>query len=418
MTIDFSGYTTLATLTNNVQHQLIIDNFIYVLNGINISKINLSNGIVNQTWCTIPTSNYTTLVTDGTYLYVGNSGDTNILKIELSSGNVINLNWVTIPGSRGMVIHNNYLYVADDVYMNLNKINLSDESIIETINISDQIGAGVSPLGLYIYKNFLYILCVGNGIKTIYKYTLSMTFVNIVSSVEDVDGINISLSIPIIGNYIYYLYVGSGYVMNLLDGAYTSFTVPLLSEPNSALTTDGINLWAATGNQVIYYNGSGELPISNICFVKGTPIVTDQGIIEIQDITNENTINNIRVKYITQTTTNDDSLVCIEKDAICENIPSQRTILSENHKLLYNGQMVKAKNVTTSRIPYNGEILYNVLLEENGLMLVNNLICETLDVNNVVALLYEHPQKNGITNRLNSIKDNDVYKKTAIELLC
>ena len=159
-------------------------------------------------------------------------------------------------------------------------------------------------------------------------------------------------------------------------------------------------------------------PMSNICFIKGTPIVTDQGIIEIQDITNENTINNVRVKYITQTTTNEYSLVCIEKDAICENIPSQTTILSENHKLLYNGQMVKAKNVTTSRIPYNGEILYNVLLEENGLMMVNNLICETLDINNVVALLYEHPNKNEIIKTLNGIKDNDVYKKTANELLC
>ena len=35
----------------------------------------------------------------------------------------------------------------------------------------------------------------------------------------------------------------------------------------------------------------------------------------------------------------------------------------------------------------NGDILYNVLLE-NSIMNVNNIICETLDVNNIVALFY------------------------------
>jgi hypothetical protein len=47
-----------------------------------------------------------------------------------------------------------------------------------------------------------------------------------------------------------------------------------------------------------------------------------------------------------------------------------------------------------------------------------NYLNEILDVNNVLALLYEHPNKNGIIKTLNSIKDNDVYKKTAIELFC
>ena len=37
---------------------------------------------------------------------------------------------------------------------------------------------------------------------------------------------------------------------------------------------------------------------------------------------------------------------------------------------------------------YKGEILYNVLMEEHDKMIVNNLICETLDPENPTAKLY------------------------------
>ena len=384
----------------------------YAVNADNISKINLSNGTVNQTWCTIPSSDNSSLANDRKYLYLSNFEENIISKIELSTGNVINPNWVSITAPSGMAIKYNYLYVTT-IQNTLNKINLSDGSIIETISL----GELTKTLGMCIHENFIYVLYTSNNTsRKLGKYTLNMVFVVIVTVIEDVYLLEIPVSMAVIQNYLYYVYYGDFTVINLSNGEYNYFPKP---GSTLALTTDGINLWTSDNNKnVISFNGSGETPISNICFIKGTPVVTDQGIIEIQDITNENTINNVRVKYITQTTTNEYSLVCIEKDAICENIPSQTTILSENHKLLYNGQMVKAKNVTTSRIPYNGEILYNVLLEENGLMMVNNLICETLDINNVVALLYEHPNKNGIIKTLNGIKDNDVYKKIAIELLC
>jgi hypothetical protein len=136
-----------------------------------------------------------------------------------------------------------------------------------------------------------------------------------------------------------------------------------------------------------------EVLESNICFVKGTPVLTDQGIVEIQNITNNNTINNIKVKYITQTIQKETQLVCIKKDTLGENIPNQKTFVSNNHKLLYNDIMTKAEDITSKRIPYTGEILYNVLLEENGFMTVNNMICETLDINNPIAKLYCNQNK-------------------------
>jgi hypothetical protein len=164
-----------------------------------------------------------------------------------------------------------------------------------------------------------------------------------------------------------------------------------------------------------------QVPLSNICFSGGTLVMTDQGIIEIENITNENTINNIKVKFITSIRSNDEYLVCIEKDTICENIPNQRTIITRNHKMLYNGNLIEAENIPNiTLIKYNGEILYNVLLEKNSFMNVHNLICETLDINNVISALYKHPNKNGITTILNSIINTgniELYKKTAIHLL-
>ena len=41
------------------------------------------------------------------------------------------------------------------------------------------------------------------------------------------------------------------------------------------------------------------------------------------------------------------------------------------------------KNV--KKVAYNGETLYNVLLEKHGRMIINNMICETLHPENIAA---------------------------------
>jgi alpha-tubulin suppressor-like RCC1 family protein len=141
-----------------------------------------------------------------------------------------------------------------------------------------------------------------------------------------------------------------------------------------------------------------EPPISNICFPAGTPINTDQGIINIEKINpNICTIRGNKIETITKTITQDKYLVCIEKDAFSKNIPSQKTLISKNHSLLYNGKMIKAKellqlnNEGIYKVKYNGILLYNVLLQDkHDKMIVNNLICETLDPENATAKLYYH----------------------------
>ena len=124
----------------------------------------------------------------------------------------------------------------------------------------------------------------------------------------------------------------------------------------------------------------------------GTPIVTDQGIVRIEQIdTTKHTIGNKRIVAVTKTITPEKHLVVFEKDSIAINCPSQRTIMTPGHEVLYKGKLVQSKHFVgrldgVHTIPYNGkDILYNVLLEQHGLMKVNNMVLETLHPSNKVA---------------------------------
>ena len=82
-----------------------------------------------------------------------------------------------------------------------------------------------------------------------------------------------------------------------------------------------------------------------------------------------------------------------KKNALGLNYPNEKTIMSKGHRLYFQGQMCEAytfigqfKNV--KKVKYTGEILYNVLLGEHSLMKVNNLICETLHPDNIIAKLF------------------------------
>ena len=164
---------------------------------------------------------------------------------------------------------------------------------------------------------------------------------------------------------------------------------------------------------------------SNICFPKDTPIVTDQGLIEIEKINPEkNTIRGKKIVAITETITPDKYLVCFEKDALGPNLPSKDTTMSQNHCVFYKGEMIEAKRFlykfeNIKRVKYNGEYLYNVLLENHDKMIVNNLVCETLSPKNTVARLYHYlsikdaEQKNMLIKEFNKYneKNNTITKE-------
>jgi hypothetical protein len=159
------------------------------------------------------------------------------------------------------------------------------------------------------------------------------------------------------------------------------------------------------------------LPSSGICFPAGTPINTDQGIKNIEDIsTRKNTINGKKINSITKTIMNRmDYLVVLEKDCIENNVPSQQTICSPDHKILYRNKMIEANLLIERKVrgvyakKYDKSPLYNVLLDSHSTMVVNNMITETLHPKNPIAMLYSNiPQS--VKKRamiFNNLKENE-----------
>jgi hypothetical protein len=215
----------------------------------------------------------------------------------------------------------------------------------------------------------------------------------------------------------------AGYSIQITKSSSSDYTVIKKNSSNIESQTPAVKgsviNWA--GFNIVIGSATVQLsnvPVISICFPAGTPVVTDQGIIAIEKINStKNTIRGKKIVAITKTVTIEDKIICIEKDALGSNIPSQNTLISRNHKLFYNKQMIKAKHLVgyvdgVFNKKYNGEILYNVLLETYEKMIVNNLIVETLDPKNIVAQLYNgnytDEEKNSIIVNINQCAK---YKK-------
>jgi hypothetical protein len=148
------------------------------------------------------------------------------------------------------------------------------------------------------------------------------------------------------------------------------------------------------------------IPTSNICFPAGTPVQTDQGIVNIEKLDKfKHTIQGERILHVTKTVTIDPYLICFNKNSISRNIPNKTTVMTKDHNIEFNGKIVPAYRLLDyssdiKKVKYSGEVLYNVLLNIHGFMKINNLICETLDPDNVIAKLY--------TNNYNETERNDI----------
>ena len=167
------------------------------------------------------------------------------------------------------------------------------------------------------------------------------------------------------------------------------------------------------------------VPASNICFPAGTPILTDQGIVNIDQInTDLHSIDGQEIIGITKTVTLDKYLIGFKPNAVGLNIPTQPTLMSKDHKIMFKGQLVPAERFLkfskdVVKVKYSGETLYNVLLAEHGLIGVNNMICETLHPDNVIAKLYRstasQKYKNNIVYEINeALQTRDLPKYKAL----
>jgi hypothetical protein len=71
-------------------------------------------------------------------------------------------------------------------------------------------------------------------------------------------------------------------------------------------------------------------------------------------------------------------------------VPNATLRMSNNHQIMWHNAMMKAMWLEQGQqVPYNGEVLYNILLKDvYGLIAIQGLPCETLYPSNSIAKVY------------------------------
>ena len=188
----------------------------------------------------------------------------------------------------------------------------------------------------------------------------------------------------------------------------------------------GLTNVAFFGKTVAMFVYTPPPPPAPICFPAGTPVTTDQGFVPIEQLnTDKHTIDGKEIVAITQSRPLFKEIVSIKKNALAKNIPSQYTEISKKHSVFYKGNMIEAGELVdlcagVEFIPYNGETLYNVLLKKHSTITINNMVCETLDPNNIMAKIcggkFNTREKHRLCNELSTIiRSNDIYGYLKLE---
>jgi len=267
---------------------------------------------------------------------------------------------------------------------------------------------GANPCFCPIYQNgILYGTTYtggSNNVGTIYSYNITSNQYNTLYSFTGgtTDGANPYISV-LYQNGILYGNTNAGGSNSI--GTLYSYKLPPTPTPTPTPTPNP-------------NPNPNPIPISNICFPKGTLILTDQGEIPIDEIIPlKNTIHNKRITAITKTISQYNYLVCFYKNALGYNYPNKDTLISKDHKIFYKEKFIKAYKFVNhfekvEKVDYNKEILYNVLMETYEKINVNNIICETLHPNNIIAQLYNSTISKELKNKIifqmnESINKND-----------
>ena len=391
-TTDYNGPTTIqdgASLT--------IENGVSIPN----SDVTVESGgvFVIQNTSSMPTSVIADSVTlESNSILNLNSGflKTNSLTIsETISGAYADIN--LIPGSSA-IIETGDLTISGMLY-----INITDALTSGSYDLIKWTGTCVVTGSVMVYYNGVSNVSISGAFNnTSKKYTITVTPAS--SDTTYTVGGTISGQ----SSEVVLKLNGTESITLAADATSFTFSTGLTSGTSYAVTIYSYS--SSTQSYVLNYS-TGTISSSNItsvslvfsdtttpggtvCFPANTPVLTNEGYIPIDKI--DPTVHTIRHKKIiavTKTVSTDKHLVRIAKNALGENYPSKTVYSSRNHKVFYKGQMVKAKhlvelveNVTLS--PYNGEPLYNILLEQHEKMQVNNLIVETLHPEHKVAKLY------------------------------
>jgi N-acetylneuraminic acid mutarotase len=366
-----------------------------ITNNVYYAQINIDGSI--GSWITstsiLPTGViFPTSVVNNNYVYIlgGGGNNQNItntvyyaqLNIDGSVGS-----WTeslsTLPTSvifHTSIVNNNYVYVIGGQ----SQTGLSDTVYYAQLNIDGSVGSWITttslPISIFgatsvVNNNYVYVICGETQSDELQTGLLDTIYYAAINNDGSVGTWSLSSIYPFPLTVSYHMSVLNNNYIYVIGG----------TDNNNILNT-------------VYYIIASTLPyaplMANICFPAGTLVQTDQGKIAIDQIKPYiQTINRKPIKYITKTISTDEYLVEFKKNSLGPNSPSQNTLISYEHKILFNGQMCTARSFLNKfnnvvRVKYTGEFLYNVLMEEYSKMSVNNLICETLHPNNEIARLY------------------------------
>jgi hypothetical protein len=226
-----------------------------------------------------------------------------------------------------------------------------------------------------------------------------------------------SVLLPVDFN-IYLLVVYTKVNLNVITGGDTVPNGTYIVASAGSSTTSTILSYLTTVNNA---PTGANFPHATICFVSGTPVLTDNsGYVSINElIPGVHAIGGQPILTVTQSITPERYLVNIPKNSLGYDVPSVDTTVSINHKILVNGDMTEAGklvkfNPEISFVNYNQEVLYNVVLPTHGTMTVNNMTVETLNPEFLIAKMFVAMNSMNQEQRDNVVKLHNEYIKTIV----
>ena len=222
-----------------------------------------------------------------------------------------------------------------------------------------------------------------------------------------------SIKFPETGSTFEVKFTTNDVVLNDIQGNISLNPITSGTITNVQLSNEGFSLIGnyiapvdteTSGNLLIYTEGSlsgnvefvistSEKSISNICFYGDAKVLTSDGYKLICELKKGMKIQNKEIEEVTVTVTEDKEIVLMKSGSLMKNMPLEDTRITKEHKVLYKGKMIEAKKLVNGTTivyeKYNGDSLYNILLAEEGKMIVNGMIVETLSPTNNIARLYK-----------------------------
>jgi len=122
-----------------------------------------------------------------------------------------------------------------------------------------------------------------------------------------------------------------------------------------------------------------------ICFLAGSKVTTDQGIINIENVTRNHTINGNKINLRSKIRNRDDHIILIKPHAFGKNRPNRDTYITRLHGIYVNSndeettkiyKLVDGKKVI--KVYRTGDTVYSIILQDKqSYMYVNGLKVET-----------------------------------------